>query len=225
MGCLYLVVGPNGKWYVGITQRSVEERWREHQKSNSGCLALYRAIKKYGPERFNLKVLVMAGDWDYLCALERRAISKYGTLGNGYNLTPGGDGVVGMAEESKRRHRVNTSIGSKLAWGNAGTREKRAATFKTEEFRERHSAATAAGVRATYLRPEVRANLSASMTSERKASIARRVSEKWTDPVYRARQVAARIGRRTRTVESKIAQGNKMRAIIAARKAAGTYWR
>lgn len=226
MGCMYVVSGPGDKKYIGITLRPLADRWSEHQKNNSGCLSLLRAIKKYGASRFTTRTLVVSSDWDYLCWLERRAILRYGTLGpRGYNLTLGGDGVVGLADDAKKRHRRNTSLGSKSAWDNSTTRANRAIVFNSPEFKRKHAEATARGVRAAYDRPEVRQNLVASMTPERKARISRRVSELWADPEYRANQLAKRRSQPARTAESKKAQGEKMRTLIAARKAAGTYWR
>ena len=38
----------NGKIYIGQTTRSIERRFKEHQDKKSGCVAIYRAIQKYG---------------------------------------------------------------------------------------------------------------------------------------------------------------------------------
>ena len=77
--------------------------------------ALQLAIRKYGAENFAVETLVIADDWEYLCDLERKAIQAYGTMApGGYNLTVGGEGVVGrihtehaaanMSAGQKRRH-------------------------------------------------------------------------------------------------------------------------
>ena len=44
----------DGKCYVGKTRRSLEERFKEHSKANSG---LGNAIRELGIEKFKIEVL------------------------------------------------------------------------------------------------------------------------------------------------------------------------
>lgn len=90
-GVVYMIINMcNDKRYIGITTRSVEERFEEH------CIAdsyIGRAIRKYGRENFFLSIIDSADDKEELFDLERKYIKLYGTYKNGYNLTIGGDGA------------------------------------------------------------------------------------------------------------------------------------
>ena len=80
----------NDKKYIGITTDPAR-RLREHFKKNSGCLALGRAIKKYGKDSFSMVVLTVGSD-AYIEDLEIEAIQSYKSLApNGYNLSLGGN--------------------------------------------------------------------------------------------------------------------------------------
>lgn len=87
----------NGKSYIGITRGSLEKRWREHrcEASSGSDKPLYRAMRKYGAEAFDLRVLYEATSLQELKVVEKGLIAQYGTYklgGKGYNLTDGGDG-------------------------------------------------------------------------------------------------------------------------------------
>lgn len=108
MGCLYILESPSQKCYIGISSKTLEERWHVHNMRvrEGRDHALQKAIRKYGAENFKKRVLVVANDWKYLCELEKKAIAIYNTRSPfGYNLTAGGEGVVGtvISEESRRK--------------------------------------------------------------------------------------------------------------------------
>lgn len=44
----------NGKQYVGLTMRTLEERFKEHCKAES---AIGRALRKYGLDNFKLEII------------------------------------------------------------------------------------------------------------------------------------------------------------------------
>jgi group I intron endonuclease len=89
----------NGKTYVGQTSLRLEDRWNKHlQNARRGSpYALHRAIRKYGVESFVVQVIEHASSFDAVCLLEQKYITRLNshTTGNGYNMTAGGDGVVG----------------------------------------------------------------------------------------------------------------------------------
>lgn len=99
MGALYQISFPNGKSYIGVTQKPPERRWAEHRynsEKNREDRALNRALRKYGAVAATFRVLVVADDFNYLLNLERRAIAAYATFGRGgYNMTVGGEGSLG----------------------------------------------------------------------------------------------------------------------------------
>lgn len=95
-GCLYRLSFPNGKCYIGITNRTAIKRFSAHEymSRTEKRNAVHHAIAKFGASNVKVETLVVA-DWDFLLKLEVKAILAYGTRApSGYNLTDGGDGVV-----------------------------------------------------------------------------------------------------------------------------------
>ena len=97
----------NGKIYIGITARPIDERWREHvtyalRGTTKGPLA--SAIRKHGIASFDIEHIASAGSWEDLCAAEKMLIEQHGSFGRGYNATRGGEGGTGLiwTEEAKR---------------------------------------------------------------------------------------------------------------------------
>ena len=92
----------NGKKYIGITSRSIEEREASHiyeskNKSNKCYNAPFkRAIRKYGIEGFDREIIDSVNSLEEACELEKYYIKKYNTYykyknSNGYNATIGGE--------------------------------------------------------------------------------------------------------------------------------------
>jgi group I intron endonuclease len=104
-GAIYIIENvETGKGYIGQTTRSVEQRFKEHCKSFSGCHKLRNAIQKYGQECFSVETL-----WEGECsqeeldALEIHYIEQFNTIDpQGYNLTYGGMG--GKFSDEKRKN-------------------------------------------------------------------------------------------------------------------------
>ena len=94
MAYIYQIINDvNGKVYIGKTERTVEERWLEHQwnrdKENCKNRPLYRAMNKYGIEHFHIEVLEETNEPELreIYWIEQKRSFKYG-----YNATLGGDG-------------------------------------------------------------------------------------------------------------------------------------
>lgn len=92
----------NGKKYIGITSRSMEEREASHiyesrNKTNKCYNAPFkRAIRKYGIEGFEREIIDTADSLEKACELEKFYIKEYKTYykyknSNGYNATLGGE--------------------------------------------------------------------------------------------------------------------------------------
>jgi group I intron endonuclease len=108
IGYIYLITNTlNGKKYVGQTSVSITQRWRQHRSASKkeSTHPLYRAIKKYGPDRFTVECLeVVAGSRAELVTAEIRLIAAHGCITpNGYNLSKGGEGY----DSSQPRIRAN----------------------------------------------------------------------------------------------------------------------
>jgi hypothetical protein len=112
MGCLYQLIFPNGKSYIGITKKTAEQRFGEHCRNSLKGITEYpdyspsekaisdqkygldnfgrlpwltllgKAIREYGKENVTVKTLVIANDMEFLKELEIKAIKRYRTLHN-----------------------------------------------------------------------------------------------------------------------------------------------
>ena len=110
-GHIYMITFPNGKCYIGLTTRTIEARWKEHNrtaKANDTKL-LYKALRKYDMvDTFQMTVIDTAETQQELCEKEIAHIEMYNShyiRGNGYNMTDGGEGTTGYeyTEECKEK--------------------------------------------------------------------------------------------------------------------------
>jgi len=105
---IYIITNKaNGKQYVGFT-KDLKRRWHQHLATNGSAPALHAAIKKYGVDGFVFSHICDAFDFEAACDIERMLIEQHNTKSpSGYNLTDGGEGVVGrpMSEEDKEVRR------------------------------------------------------------------------------------------------------------------------
>jgi hypothetical protein len=134
-GIIYKLDSPEGKSYIGQhNTNDPDVRMRTHvngynayaakltelsnmdendpnrenliKETRKGCIALYRAFAKYGPEKFEYEVLFENIPLDELNDLEDKCILQYDTLApNGYNLRLNGKYANGrtLSEESRKR--------------------------------------------------------------------------------------------------------------------------
>lgn len=99
----------NPKVYVGQSVTRVSVRWSQHKNAaKSGRnRPLYRAMQKYGHDKFKFEVVeILPYDisLEELNARERFWIKELKSFyPDGYNLTSGGDGKFFLAEETKIR--------------------------------------------------------------------------------------------------------------------------
>jgi group I intron endonuclease len=130
-GFLYRLTFPNGKAYIGITSRTAKARFKEHCKNAASGrgIAVSRAITKYGHQSVVVETLLSA-TWDYLLFIEPLVIELYGTKGNGgYNLSAGGEGVIGVVPTPETRELLRqANLGKKHS---ESTIEKMRASHKT----------------------------------------------------------------------------------------------
>lgn len=84
----------NQKVYIGKTDRTLQERWKEHLKTyNIDQLnrPLYNAMKKYGKENFHIELLDECSP-EEASDREMYWILAYNSYYDGYNATFGGEG-------------------------------------------------------------------------------------------------------------------------------------
>jgi group I intron endonuclease len=147
---VYLVTNTeNGKRYVGLTRYTTAKRWGEHKAGASASRtksALYAAIRKYGPDSFELTEFASCLSLEDATKVEKQAIQQERPE---YNLTNGGEFTLGKRElspEAKERMRL-VHAGKEIT---ADQRERISATLKQRykddpEFRASSLAALAKG--------------------------------------------------------------------------------
>jgi len=116
---IYIITNmANGKQYVGFT-KNIKRRWHQHLTANGSAPALHAAIKKYGKNGFVFSHICNAFDFEAACDIERMLIKQHNTKSpNGYNLTDGGEGVVGRTlsdEEKELRSKLTAAYAASLS--------------------------------------------------------------------------------------------------------------
>ena len=110
----------NGKIYIGKTERTIEERFKEHCydafKRKSEQRPLYFAMRKYGIDNFSISLLEETNNPEEreIYWIEQKRSYKYG-----YNATKGGDGrryidydlVIATYKEVQNMSKVATLVG------------------------------------------------------------------------------------------------------------------
>lgn len=112
IGVAYLIVNTtNNKAYVGITKNPALRLKAHIGASKRGSeTPLHRAIRRYGLSAFTIRLLASASSWSNLLKVERFLICQFDSFlyeGHGYNLTRGGEGVLG--------HRHTVSVRARMA--------------------------------------------------------------------------------------------------------------
>ena len=117
---IYLITNKvNGKKYVGQHCGTTDSRWKQHLAAAlklEDPKPLYAAIRKYGVENFSYEVLEVLGNDANEALLDEREkffIKEYDTFiknGKGYNLTLGGDGVIGAFCRSETKKKMSDAI-------------------------------------------------------------------------------------------------------------------
>lgn len=129
MGCVYILHFPNGKKYVGMTVRPFEKRFQSHitcSRNKKYSNPVHFAINKYGPDNVGKEILFESEDAELLFLLEVETISalklKDITL---YNMTAGGDGVIGYKFTDEDRAKISRSLlGNKRTLGKKDSPER-----------------------------------------------------------------------------------------------------
>lgn len=107
VGELYVIWNDvNDKLYVGITTVGYKRRFRQHLRSSHRGhhnYKLYRAIEKYGRDKFHIDCLLSGVSEDRLPYFEIECIKHFNSQKYGYNITAGGDGSLSPTEESRKK--------------------------------------------------------------------------------------------------------------------------
>jgi len=138
----------SGRRYVGLTSRTMERRWSQHvtqsKSSKSGRWHFPNAIRKYGPDAFEHKILETCDSLELANEREKHWVKEFDTINPlfGFNLAHGG---------SHTPHPIR-----KNPWINPEYREKQLA--RPNSF---HTPQARANNKASLNTPESRAKRSA----------------------------------------------------------------
>jgi group I intron endonuclease len=124
---IYLICLNGEPKYVGYTEQTLQERWKQHvasarsrRKKTDENRIILNAIRKYGENAFTIELIAEYLDTNFaLDVCETFWIKTLGThysLGDGYNMTWGGEAVM-----SNRKHSEATKAqlrANNLAQGN-----------------------------------------------------------------------------------------------------------
>lgn len=117
----------NGMSYIGQTVNDLDKRKREHIRrvlNNKDNIYFHNALRKYGAENFDWDIIEECDDIDELNKLEVFYIGFYNTYFEGYNLTRGGDGIVGYKHSEETCQKLSElGKGNKYALGCKHTKE------------------------------------------------------------------------------------------------------
>jgi group I intron endonuclease len=115
---VYLLTFPNGKKYVGITNNWAA-RWRNYKNSvrNGDRRAVCCALRKYGVTAVTVDFIKESNNVTETKTLEKFFIQKFKTLApTGYNMTEGGDGMLGWKVTDETRSKMSIAKkGKKLS--------------------------------------------------------------------------------------------------------------
>lgn len=118
---VYLITNlVNDKYYVGKTVKSLNRRWSAHKKraKTNPKSYIHNAIKRYGEENFDIQVLSKESDETKCINLEKVWIILLQSKSEdyGYNLTSGGDGMVGCRYSIEYKKDISERV--KNLWKN-----------------------------------------------------------------------------------------------------------
>lgn len=214
----------NGKLYVGLTTLRVANRWAIHLNaaSSGSSSAIHCAIRKYGAGVFvveQIATLLPGMGIDDLRQLERDIIAQEGCMApRGYNLTTGGEGMVGTEFSDIQRNKLSAAWTddrkADLAKQNSlrctGKPGPRRGAVVSSETRSRQSAAQKVrferdGASVAHLTTEIRKSF---WTEERRAAARER----------RVQMNRARTGE-VHSPETRAKRGASIRAFHAAKRA------
>lgn len=89
---IYKITSPSGASYIGITSRTVKERWQKHIRKSKTKYnhPFHNAIRKYGIDNFQVDTIGWANTKQEACAMEIKFIAEIPPELR-YNVSPGGE--------------------------------------------------------------------------------------------------------------------------------------
>lgn len=226
---VYEHVSPSGKRYIGITSQNPERRWRADGSGYRQNPHFMNAIKKYGWENFNHKILYSGLTKEEACELEKTLIERYGTSKCclGYNRSLGGE-YGELTPEA--RQQISDAV--KELWKDDAYRNHMSEAHKGKARSGWHHSDDARRKMSEIVRervsdPEYRAKLSESAkrrcsSKEQRELYSQRAKALWADPQYRAKVVASKKGNHYRSIKVRCLEtGEVFESVTAAAASIG----
>ena len=118
---VYLLIFPNGKQYCGYTSQELKKRWSNGHGYDK-CPLVHKAIKKYGWENIDKKIIATFAQKEYAFSKERQTIAKLHLTNPeyGYNIDQGGRPTGAKLSEQSRK---KLSESQKKRWASPGYKE------------------------------------------------------------------------------------------------------
>ena len=118
-GSIYKIEFPNGKVYIGLTTTSLEQRKEGHKKcaKNNDPRRVYKALRKYNMvDTFELREIDTADTKKELGEKEMKYIRMYKSFigEHGYNMTYGGEGVIGYVYTEENRKKMSEAAKKRM---------------------------------------------------------------------------------------------------------------
>lgn len=159
----------SGKRYIGVTCR-IDQRCLAHATGKSGARAFNNAVKKYGIDAFDFKVLALFDRVNAACYHEQAAILKFSTLAPyGYNLRAGAPYTRyggSLSIETKQKMKGNhNGLRTQFVLGyhpTPNTKQKMSAAKKRAMVSEEIRAKISASLMYHTVSPETKAKMSTS---------------------------------------------------------------
>lgn len=116
---VYKHTAPNGKVYIGITNRKPEVRWGKNGNGYKRNTYFFQAIQKYGWDMISHEILFDNLPKEKACQIEMDLIKEYDSTNRekGYNISTGGDcGGLGVKASAETRAKLSSAHkGKKLS--------------------------------------------------------------------------------------------------------------
>jgi len=132
----------NGKCYIGFDSnwpKRKNDHIREANRNKSNFI-IHKALRKYGIDCFSWDIIYQSLDRNHcLNVMENYFIQIYDSYNNGYNMTLGGDGTLGIKVSQKTRNKLRKANTGRIV--TEQTKQKISNTIKnhivTEQTRQK----------------------------------------------------------------------------------------
>lgn len=154
-----------GREYVGFTSKTVSQRWRAHRAAATAGKQTHfaRALRKYGPDAFDIKLEAVLPTNAEAKLAERILIALRAPA---FNMTSGGDGTPGHEVSAEARARMGYWSGKTRS---LASRAKVSASLTGRQVSEATRAKLSAKHAGRVMHPqtpEVRAKISATLKAD-----------------------------------------------------------